>query len=170
MGRQGPGKASEREERRNKFTRALTADRHALLGEAITRDQMADTLPPEPDADVTDVVFVVHGIRDKGFWTQKIARTIKRHAGDRQKIGSWTESYGYFAMLPFILRSVRRRKVEWLMDRYTEARARYPYATFHYVGHSNGTYLAAAALQLYPAARFQCSPAAWCAATKTGAC
>ena len=155
MGRQGPGKASEREGRRNKFILALTDDRHALSREAITRDQMADTLPPEPDAHVTDVVFVVHGIRDKGFWTQKIARTIKRHAGDHRKIESWTESYGYFAMLPFILRNVRRRKVEWLMDRYTEARARYPNATFHYVGHSNGTFLAAAALQLYPAARFQ---------------
>jgi hypothetical protein len=41
------------------------------------------------------------------------------------------------------------------MDRYVDAKARYPNATFHYVGHSNGTYLAARALEDYPAARFQ---------------
>jgi hypothetical protein len=58
-------------------------------------------------------------------------------------------------MLPFVLRPVRQRKVEWLMDRYVEARARYPNAAFHYVGHSNGTYLVAQALCDYPAARFK---------------
>jgi pimeloyl-ACP methyl ester carboxylesterase len=58
-------------------------------------------------------------------------------------------------MLPFILRRVRQRKVEWLMDCYTEARARYPKAHFHCVAHSNGTYLVAQALQDYPAARFK---------------
>jgi pimeloyl-ACP methyl ester carboxylesterase len=41
------------------------------------------------------------------------------------------------------------------MDQYAEARARYPRADFHYVGHSNGTYLAAQALKDYPAARFK---------------
>ena len=66
-----------------------------------------------------------------------------------------TASYGYLAMLPFTLPWVRRRKVEWLMDRYTEAKAQYPNADLSYVGHSNGTYLAAAALQNYPAARFK---------------
>jgi pimeloyl-ACP methyl ester carboxylesterase len=40
------------------------------------------------------------------------------------------------------------------MDRYTEARAIYPMARFHYVGHSNGTYLLAKALQDYRAVRF----------------
>lgn len=120
---------------------------------------MADNLPPEPDPSVTDVVFVIHGIRDKGFWTQKIGRHIKMEAKGR-KFASWTESYGYFAMAPFIFKTVRQRKVEWLMDRYAEARARYPRATFHYVGHSNGTYLCAKALGGdrkpvdYPAARF----------------
>ena len=40
------------------------------------------------------------------------------------------------------------------MDRYTAAKARYPRARFHYVGHSNGTYLLASALKEYPAVRF----------------
>jgi pimeloyl-ACP methyl ester carboxylesterase len=144
-----------RAERRTQFLRALGASRAQLAAESIPRHQMADNLPPEPDLGVTDVVFVIHGIRDKGFWTQKIARNIKRHAAKGQKIESWTESYGYFAMVPFIFRTVRQRKVEWLMDYYAEARARYPRAAFHYVGHSNGTYLVTQALRDYPAARFE---------------
>jgi pimeloyl-ACP methyl ester carboxylesterase len=40
------------------------------------------------------------------------------------------------------------------MDLYVETRALFPRATMHYVGHSNGTYLAASALEDYPAARF----------------
>jgi pimeloyl-ACP methyl ester carboxylesterase len=157
MAKEGPEETQlERNLRRSKFTLALKGDRDQLAREAVTREQMADNLPPEPVTDVTDdVVFVIHGIRDKGFWTQKIARTIKKHARKGQRIESWTESYGYFAMLPFILRRVRQRKVEWLMDCYTEARARYPKAHFHCVAHSNGTYLMAQALQDYPAARFK---------------
>lgn len=123
---------------------------------AISRDHLADTLPPKPNLEVSDVVFIMHGIRDKGFWTQKVARQIKLF-GEAAKIDirSMTASYGYLAMLPFALPWVRRRKVEWLMDRYTEIKAQYPNADLSYVGHSNGTYLAAAALQNYPAARFK---------------
>jgi pimeloyl-ACP methyl ester carboxylesterase len=151
-----PDTQEVRNARRTKFKLALTADRDGLARECIPREQMADHLPPEPKFDIDDVVFVIHGIRDKGFWTQKIARSIKREAAKaNRKFESCTESYGYFAMLPFVLGTVRQRKVEWLMDRFAEVRARYPRATFHYVGHSNGTYLAAQALQDYPAARFK---------------
>lgn len=160
----------EHEERRNKFQIALygTVDDN-LEKEGTSPEFMADDLPPPPNREVTDVVFVVHGIRDKGFWTQKIAGTIKKHLaslpkghknkkttdGKDRKIVSWAESYGYFAMLPFVLQPVRQRKVGWLMYRYVEARARYPNAAFHYVGHSNGTYLVARALHDYPASRFK---------------
>ena len=51
-------------------------------------------------------------------------------------------------MLPFLLSAYRRKNVEWLMDRYTEVVARYPNATVSYIGHSNGTYLLAKALEL----------------------
>jgi hypothetical protein len=156
MSKSGSGDAqSGRDTRRQMFELALTASRDVLVKVSVSREQMADNLPPEPDQSITDFVFVVHGIRDKGYWTQKIARTIKKHQAASQKFESFTGSYGYFAMLPFILRRVRQRKVEWLMDCYAEARARFPKASFHYVGHSNGTYLAAQALQDYPAARFK---------------
>jgi len=150
-----PATARARTARREKFLDALTATPLQLAACRINREQMEDTLPPPPDPAVKNMVFVVHGIRDKGFWTKKVARTIKEEAANAgQRFESWTEGYGYFAMLPFLLKSVRQRKVEWLMDRYCEARARYPNAAFHYVGHSNGTYLAAKALCDYPAATF----------------
>src|SRR5262249_8979805 len=79
---------------------------------AIPREQMADSLPTEPNDKVRDVVFVIHGIRDQGFWTQKIARAIKRQAAERHEdFRSVTTSYGYFAMAPFVLPWIRRRKV-----------------------------------------------------------
>lgn len=141
-----------------RFVAALTKSPDELerAPGAISRDHLADALPPKPNLEVSDVVFVMHGIRDKGFWTQKVARQIKLFAEDaRTDIRSMTASYGYLAMLPFALPWVRRRKVEWLMDRYTQIKAQYPNADLSYVGHSNGTYLAAAALQKYPAARFK---------------
>jgi pimeloyl-ACP methyl ester carboxylesterase len=131
--------------------------KHTTLEDlAIPRDHMADSLPPEPDSNVTDVVFVIHGIRDQGFWTQKIARAIKKQVAERhQKFRSITTSYGYFAMAPFVLPWIRRRKVAWLMTQYAEARVHYPRAQFSYVGHSNGTYLVTRALRDYPAAKFK---------------
>jgi pimeloyl-ACP methyl ester carboxylesterase len=105
--------------------------------------------------DVTDVVFVIHGIRDEGHWTRKIAYHVRQlGVGHPMVIESETSTYGYFPMLSFLRPGARQEKVEWLMDRYAEARARYPNAKFHYVGHSNGTYLLAKALEEYPAVRF----------------
>jgi pimeloyl-ACP methyl ester carboxylesterase len=105
--------------------------------------------------DVTNVIFVIHGIRDAGYWTQRIARKVESLGGVPPRIyASQTSTYGYFPMLPFLLPSRRRAKVEWLMDQYVEAKVLYPNADFSYFGHSNGTYLAARAFELYPACRF----------------
>jgi pimeloyl-ACP methyl ester carboxylesterase len=155
--KKGDTRTDEQNERRRLFKLALTAEPNELekAKEHVSREQMADNLPPESDPDVTDVVFIIHGIRDKGYWAQKLARTIKKRAAEGQKIETFTESYGYFAMLPFLFYPVRKRKVEWLMDRYSEARARYPKSWFHYVGHSNGTYLVARALEDFAGARFK---------------
>lgn len=155
MAAAGPDSTADvRAERRQKFLDALSASPDELARDCVSRAAISDNLPPAPDKTVEELVFIIHGIRDKGYWTKKLAHTIRLQAPAERKIASLTESYGYFAMLPFLLRSVRQRKVEWLMDRYVEARARYPNAIFHYVGHSNGTYLAAQALRDYPAAQF----------------
>jgi hypothetical protein len=105
------------------------------------------------------VVFVIHGIRDDGYWTRRIAQRVREAAecagqtADSNR--TITATYGYFAMLPFIWPWIRREKVEWLMDEYVGAVARYPCAAFSYVGHSNGTYLLARALEDYPAVHFR---------------
>jgi pimeloyl-ACP methyl ester carboxylesterase len=138
------------------FGRAVSQSRHQLKEIAIDPKHMTDMPALRPDFDVGHVVFVIHGIRDHGFWTQKIARVIKKEAEKTHKhFRSFTGSYGYFAMVPFVLPWVRRWKSEWLMDRYVEARALYPNAHISFVGHSNGTYLLARALRDYPAVRFE---------------
>lgn len=106
--------------------------------------------------DVQEVVFVIHGIRDEGFWTDKVAREIMAEGRDAGRIfARETSTYGYFGMLPFLSPWKRRQKVEWFMDKYAEALVRYPNATkFHYVAHSNGTYLLARALQDYRCCHF----------------
>ncbi len=151
-----PGGAATRGEARFEVIRDVLESANSVLlsGSVIPSDQP----PPEENYAVRDVVFVIHGIRDEGYWTHKIARRVQALARAEQAgavVATETSSYGYFPMLSFLLPGKRREKVEWLMDRYTEAMARYPKARFSYVGHSNGTYLLARALKEYPSCRFR---------------
>lgn len=139
--------------RRERFVAALAGPLDNLKQEQILPEDLPLSAKRK---DVTDVIFVIHGIRDLGYWTQKVARRIiALGKGTNQVYESETATYGYFPMLPFLLSSRRRQKVEWLMDQYTEAKALYPNAEFSYVGHSNGTYLLAKALQSYPLCQFK---------------
>ena len=141
--------------RKQRILLALLGSRVDLARASIGHDEASDSLVPVAYRDATDVVFIIHGIRDRGHWTQKVARSIKRKsAALGRSVATLTATYGYLALAPFVLRAVRQRKVEWLMDHYVEARALYPNATIHYIGHSNGTYLLAQALRDYPAAQF----------------
>lgn len=159
--------------RREPFMAALYGDKAALRKVAMSprrvldlHDEARDDLDaddskhPEvtlkPCDEVRQVVFVIHGIRDYGYWTKKLAARIKqiaRHAGIPCR--SVTSTYGYFPMGPFLTRTARRRRVEWLLDQYVTAKALYPNAEFHFVGHSNGTYLFAGALNACPAITFE---------------
>lgn len=137
------------------MAKAASASHDDLEKIAIVRTHMADTLPAALDEKVTDVIFVIHGIRDKGFWTHKIARAVKQEAEREQRVfRSFTRTYGYFTIFPFMVPWVRHWKTGWLMDYYVLMRALYPKAKFSYVGHSNGAYLLARALLHYPAAKF----------------
>ena len=108
----------------------------------------------KPDPSIKHVAFVVHGIRDDGHWTRKIAQRVQERAGlTGYEWRCETSSYGYFAMVPFVMPWIRRQKVEG--DEYVSKKARFPNAEFSYVGHSNGTYLIARALNDYPAVRFR---------------
>jgi hypothetical protein len=161
---QEPGPCGER---KSEFIKALTLTADELRQGAIPVNDVSDLVQTAVDnygsveptvcqAGVSDVVFVVHGIRDKGFWTKKVARQIQRqaHASGREA-RTVTSTYGYFAMLPFVLPCTRMSKVEWLLDQYVMAKFLYPNATFSYIGHSNGTYLLVKALELCRAVHFE---------------
>ena len=144
------------EERSAVFREALLKGKEELLQSST----LPTDLPPEKRRlEVTDVVFVVHGIRDLGFWTHKVARRVlelgRRRSLSNVVLATETSSYGYFPMLSFLLPTKRREKVEWLMDQYAQSLALYPNAKFSFVGHSNGTYLLTRALRDYPACRFK---------------
>ncbi|WP_313622020.1 hypothetical protein [Achromobacter sp.] len=141
------------EERKRVFQSALSDQpgKTAMVPLAI-----AETPPLNPE--VSDVVFVMHGIRDLGYWTEKIGQRVAAHAArskGTRKIALQTSSYGYFPLLSFLRPGARQAKVEWLMDRVTEAKARFPNAHLSYVGHSHGTYLLAKAMRDYPAVSFK---------------
>jgi hypothetical protein len=133
--------------------KALTMGPLDLTQESVP---LAEVNPVVQRPDVQDVVFVMHGIRDEGFWTDRVARAVVVEGKRRGRtIARVTATYGYFGMLPFLFPWVRMQKVEWLMNQYAEAMAKYPNATrFHYVGHSNGTWLLASALKNYPCCQF----------------
>jgi pimeloyl-ACP methyl ester carboxylesterase len=106
---------------------------------------------PAEDRSVTRLIYVLHGIRDYGNWTDVLRDEIQNRCRSLKESAVVVNmKYGYFPMLPFITYSDRQRNVRRFMDRYTEDLARYPNAvTVDFVGHSNGTYILASALQHY---------------------
>jgi alpha-beta hydrolase superfamily lysophospholipase len=154
--------------RQELFHLALAGSPAELASQAVSGSDLLQLLPVGADATghlarrtdggrpLDDVVFVVHGIRDKGYWTRKIARVIVE-TGQRQgtHVVAVAPTYGYFAMLPFLLPWTRRAKVEWLLDMYVTIRCCYPEARVSFVGHSNGTYILAGAVQSCPAVQFK---------------
>jgi len=145
--------------RRHKFSLATVETDFKVLA------RENEVLPLQPDPDVTHVVFVVHGIRDRGEWAAAFELELQKQFEQLQlrdpstglqavtappKLAVASVRYGYFGMGPFLLRPVREKYVRWLMDEYTETLAQYPNAKHvHFVGHSNGTYLLAAGLERY---------------------
>jgi pimeloyl-ACP methyl ester carboxylesterase len=115
----------------------------------------SDFIPPlHIDREKSNVVFVMHGIRDRGFWRKAVAKELTDLAGTA-KIEVILSGYGYFSMVRFLLYWERQKNVRWFMDQYTEALARFPRAKMGFIGHSNGTYLLASALKRYPACEFE---------------
>lgn len=105
---------------------------------------------------VKDVVMIIHGIRDNGFWTKRVAREIRklrRKDGDGLSVRVATPSYGFFSMLDFLIN--RDKATYWFLEKYAEVKSYYPEAQISFIGHSNGTYLAARASHLCEAVRFK---------------
>lgn len=138
--------------RRTKFITAATAPFEQV-------QPLDEVQPHGTDDNITEVVFVLHGIRDLGRWAANFETTIDRlHPGRRAHLAVVSSRYGYFGMGPFLFEDVRNRYVRWFMDQYTETLARYPKVrpeNIRFFGHSNGTYIVAEALQAYDEMRIE---------------
>jgi hypothetical protein len=119
-------------------------------------DDYLDPLDNEPvrrDLDVGHVIIVMHGIRDNGMWAKRIGNIIKDTWRKRSQdtktrtVRVVSPSYGYFSLWDFVRPGGRRRAVEWFQNIYANVCALYPSAKISFIGHSNGTYLGAHALQ-----------------------
>jgi pimeloyl-ACP methyl ester carboxylesterase len=101
---------------------------------------------------VTRIVYIMHGIRDYASWSDQIRTELKARLSEdeRNRVAVIPAKYGFFPMLPFLLAWDRQKNVRWFMDQFTDNLAKFPQASvFDYVGHSNGTYILASALQRY---------------------
>src|SRR5262249_31930381 len=79
------------------------------------------------DPAIRRVVYLMHGIRDEGDWTDMIeSRVLQLAAGERSAITIPPARYKRFAMLPFLLYWDRQRNVRRFMDQYTQDLASYP--------------------------------------------
>jgi alpha-beta hydrolase superfamily lysophospholipase len=101
---------------------------------------------------IRNVVFVVHGIRVRfADWVEALRDLLD------DKDSGWravAPTYGFFSALAFALPFSRHRKVRWFLDQYSDEVARHPDATFHFAGHSNGTFLLGHALETVGAVKF----------------
>lgn len=123
--------------------------------EAIDRLKRTNpVLASNQDDAVRTVVFVLHGIRDMGEWTAEFEEPLQKEYlrvhQNNEKLYVHRASYGYFGMGPFLLLGGRQKNVCWFMDQVTELTARFPnMEEIHFIGHSNGTYILASALERY---------------------
>jgi predicted esterase len=94
------------------------------------------------------VVMVLHGIRaNNEDWAAQIGDEIKIRAPNALAI---SPTYRYFSMLEFAIPWLRAKKIRWFQDQYSDLLARYPRASFSFIGHSNGTYMLAHSLKQVP--------------------
>lgn len=130
-------------ERRRKIVAAMRGEVDKL--DADSEQSLAE------DRSITRLVFIMHGIRDYGDWSDSLREVIEQEAqASNEKIAVVAAKYGHFPMLPFLLYWDRQKNVRWFMDELTQNKARYPnLQTIDFVGHSNGTYILAGALARY---------------------
>jgi pimeloyl-ACP methyl ester carboxylesterase len=126
---------------------------HAFVKPEDVSSSKLEALPPSgPDR----VVFVLHGIRDSNAgWVTDIAEGIEKACKENsQPVFVDSSTYGFFSAIKFTLPAVRRRNLYWFLDRYSYHLARNANAHFHFVGHSNGTYILGTSLCAVPAMTF----------------
>jgi hypothetical protein len=84
-------------------------------------------------------------------WPTALKQTIERNDPSTIVV---MPSYGYFSARRFALPRLHHKPLVWFQDAYSQAVACYPDAEISFVGHSNGTYLAAESLKKIPSMTF----------------
>ena len=99
------------------------------------------------------VVFVLHGIRSgNSGWVERIGSHISDRAPTAEIVKA---SYGYLSEIGCAIPGARQRNNDLFQDRYSYYLARYPKAKFHFIGHSNGTYILGESLKQVAGVRFE---------------
>lgn len=118
------------------------------------KDVPAERLAPLSPTGPSLVVFVLHGIRDSNAgWVTDVAEEIEKQA--KLPVLVDRSTYGWFSAIKFALPWVRKRNIPWFLDRYSYHFARNPNAQFHFIGHSNGTYILGTSMLEVPAMTFE---------------
>jgi pimeloyl-ACP methyl ester carboxylesterase len=99
------------------------------------------------------IVWLLHGIRDHGSWTRVLGAKI---ANDEATAGMKVavDGYGYFPVLPFLLKHARFWKVLWFRWAYSNMMVKDPDQEVSIVAHSNGTYACVKAMEGCGSVRF----------------
>jgi triacylglycerol esterase/lipase EstA (alpha/beta hydrolase family) len=117
--------------------------RWAILDPTIDTAQSTAGHLSDEEASANAIVFALHGIRCSGAdWPERLKTVAERpdQPADRRMFVV-TPSYGRMSAFNFALTKSRRKNLRWFADQYTYYLARQPEKPFHFVGHSNGTYM-----------------------------
>ena len=127
--------------------------RYALIRRAVLDVFPYSNSPVPPEVQQQSVIFVLHGIRaSNGAWVRDAAQEIQASLTDARVVEA---TYWYFSALDFFIPIMRKRKLRWFKDTYSYFLARSPKAEFHFLGHSNGTYLLGQSLKQLSGMRFR---------------
>jgi pimeloyl-ACP methyl ester carboxylesterase len=128
-------------------------EQFTLLSYAIAGDlSLVAGLPARAQPDVSAVVFLLHGIRAGIFgWVDHLRAALV--AAD-PRVFVQHGSYGYLSAYKFMLPWGHDRQLRKFADWYTQMLSTYGSVDFHFVGHSNGTYIFGRSLQRIPAMTF----------------
>lgn len=108
----------------------------------------------EKDAPKNTTIFIVHGIRDNNSsWASQLEERI--NARTNKEVEVVRSTYGYFSAFSFFFPWLRRKNIRWFQDQYSYHFALNPKTKFHFIGHSNGTYILGKSLEKVPAMKFE---------------
>ncbi|VEP13123.1 membrane hypothetical protein [Hyella patelloides LEGE 07179] len=131
--------------------------KHFLSDEYATRTsrsqrELRNTTKP------TDIIIIMHGIRDRGSWLEKLEKRIENYAESNNEliVKTFLVNYTRFPIKDFLDDNKSREKAEALFGAYIQAKALSSESTkIHFIGHSNGTYIFAKALELSQKIKFE---------------